>query len=213
MKRTIFVLLIFSTVGYCNVNAASFDCKKASMTQEKLICSDPVLNAADEKLGEAYKVARKNFPVKKFISLSQKAFLLEYRYCAAAEEGRERNIEFCLGLAKERTEELLDLATANVYSDKKGKFTVEDLVITISTHRAPPVLRYWGHWMPDAYRRKPFPDGFLCHDNIELKLVDGRLIAADPDIKILINNDKISIGDILCSARNEPVHGDFFRVN
>jgi uncharacterized protein len=38
--------------------AASFDCKKARTTAEKLICATPELSRADEELGRQYKAAR-----------------------------------------------------------------------------------------------------------------------------------------------------------
>ena len=37
-------------------NAASFDCKKASTSVEKMICSDAALGRLDEALGENYKM-------------------------------------------------------------------------------------------------------------------------------------------------------------
>jgi len=39
--------------------AASFDCRQAGSANEKTICADPALSAADDRLGQAYRLARK----------------------------------------------------------------------------------------------------------------------------------------------------------
>lgn len=47
-----------------NVQAAGFDCSKASTTLEKTICGDPKLDAADAELTKVYVEVRKNLPQK-----------------------------------------------------------------------------------------------------------------------------------------------------
>ena len=43
-------------------HAASFDCAKATRPVEKLICGDPKLNSADERLGQTYRVELMKLP-------------------------------------------------------------------------------------------------------------------------------------------------------
>lgn len=54
MRRLSVMLLLFP----CVVNAASFDCGKATAPVEKLICSDPKLSKLDEALAGAYAAKR-----------------------------------------------------------------------------------------------------------------------------------------------------------
>lgn len=51
--------------------APSFDCEKASTGQERLICSDPDLAAADVALAQAYQAARNASTDKKWLSEQQ----------------------------------------------------------------------------------------------------------------------------------------------
>lgn len=50
-----FIFLFVSTIFFLNfAHGASFDCKKASTTVEKIICSDPALGKLDEVLASNY---------------------------------------------------------------------------------------------------------------------------------------------------------------
>ncbi|EJM97737.1 lysozyme inhibitor LprI family protein [Herbaspirillum sp. YR522] len=42
----------------CGAAAASFDCRRAGSANEKTICGDALLSAADDRLGQAYRAAR-----------------------------------------------------------------------------------------------------------------------------------------------------------
>jgi uncharacterized protein len=54
MQKTLYVLvLLVSNIA----NAASFDCAKAKTPQEKAICTDPALSAADDEMAAAYRAA------------------------------------------------------------------------------------------------------------------------------------------------------------
>jgi hypothetical protein len=70
--------------------------------------------------------------------------------------------------------------------------------------------------MPDAYRPKPFPDGFLAQDGGALTAKDGKYTIADhEDAIVTLSEDKINFGGeygMSLSARQGFVHGDFLRV-
>lgn len=192
--------------------AASFDCSKASTAHEKLICSNPELNDADEKMGEAYKLTSKNFPVKGFIRLSQRRFLMDYRACNSENVNKNEGISRCVAMARERTQVLISLRNSNVYTNNPNAFTHDDTLISISSNSNKPILRYWGNWMPDAYDQKPFPYGFLCDDYLDLKISNGSMVSTDSDIKILVGEKSVKIDAIHCSARQGPIKGEFQRV-
>src|SRR5262249_33022035 len=51
------LLALCAIVPAGDATAASFDCAKATTAVEKMICADPALSQADERLAEAYKQA------------------------------------------------------------------------------------------------------------------------------------------------------------
>jgi uncharacterized protein len=68
------------------VNAASFDCAKASTKVEKLICSDSELSKLDEDLSKAYQQSLERSDVKKGATVSQRQWLKNERnICQNAE--------------------------------------------------------------------------------------------------------------------------------
>lgn len=56
MKTIIAITLVLPFA----ISAASFDCAKATKSNEKLICNSPKLNSLDEELSSKYKIAIKN---------------------------------------------------------------------------------------------------------------------------------------------------------
>jgi len=58
MRFTLIASFVLSTLGFSITQAASFDCTRAAAPVEKAICSDPRIDALDERLGEAYRAAR-----------------------------------------------------------------------------------------------------------------------------------------------------------
>ena len=81
MKLTKIILLATSIhVSFLNtVQAASFDCAKASSKTEKAICNNPELSKLDEKMADAYKAA---VAVDKNTKASQIAWIKETAKCA-----------------------------------------------------------------------------------------------------------------------------------
>jgi uncharacterized protein YecT (DUF1311 family) len=62
MTKRMLCLAGFSYVLVSMAHAASFDCAKAARPVEKLICGDAKLNAADERLGQAYRAGLGKLP-------------------------------------------------------------------------------------------------------------------------------------------------------
>ncbi len=79
MKQPLLVLSSAALLAFTtSVQAAGFDCKKASATIEKTICSSPSLDAADAELTQLYVEVRKALPKKaarQTLKQDQKAWL------------------------------------------------------------------------------------------------------------------------------------------
>jgi uncharacterized protein YecT (DUF1311 family) len=103
--------------------AASFDCGKARRPIEKLICSNPELDAADTRMGEVFKQVNAGFPLKGFLSVTQRVFLSGYPYCMNDDLGkplpRDKAASRCAALVKDRIAELEQQSQATVYSDPR----------------------------------------------------------------------------------------------
>lgn len=70
--------LFFAVPSLCivvNVEAASFDCKKATTKIEKMICADAELSKLDEKMAAAYKTAMQDVQQSNLIRQAQKQWL------------------------------------------------------------------------------------------------------------------------------------------
>lgn len=52
--RTLHLLAVFLVLPLASADAASFDCKKASTRIERIICADPELSRADERVATAF---------------------------------------------------------------------------------------------------------------------------------------------------------------
>jgi len=72
-KKSIFKMAIISisSLYAINLEAASFDCKKASTDIEKLICSNETTSQYDEELGQYYKEALLKYPDRKEMLVRQ----------------------------------------------------------------------------------------------------------------------------------------------
>lgn len=65
------VIISTSSLYVMNLEAASFDCKKASTKIEKLICSNETVSQYDEELGQYYKEALLKYPDRKEMLIRQ----------------------------------------------------------------------------------------------------------------------------------------------
>jgi len=214
------LFLAGSLIGAPDLQAASFDCAKARSPLEKLICSQPELDAADTRMGEAYRKANSAVPLKGFVGVTQRVFLADYRSCGMAGPNRPlpaaQAVRQCTSLADRRTQELEGYTQARFYSQvAPGKtFTQDDLAILIGAGQGGQRIRLWGNWMPDAYDPKPFPMGVLCD-------LEGRLLPAkgglkvefEEDVLLQVSEQSVRIsGFMTCTPRNGVGEGDYPRV-
>lgn len=211
-----FVLL---AIPVLSASAASFDCAKAKRPLEKLICSNAELDATDTHLGEIYTQINASFPLKNFVRTTQQVFLAGYPSCLVdGNSGRPATttdaVRNCIAMAQERIVELKSLAQANVYSDANGKFSPENMAILTFTRKGRNMIGFWGNWMPDGFRPKPFPDGFLCVIESELKPVKGGFKTDETsDAVFSISDNFIRISEVIsCTPRNGIADGDYRRV-
>ena len=56
------VIFLCTWIGISILNAASFDCSKASSHVDKMICSDAEISSLDSKLGRIYRSVLKSIP-------------------------------------------------------------------------------------------------------------------------------------------------------
>jgi uncharacterized protein len=70
-------MLLFGSVTH----AATFDCNKASIFAEKVVCSDSRLTAMDDELGRLYQVALASSSNKEALRAEQKAWLAARDRC------------------------------------------------------------------------------------------------------------------------------------
>lgn len=194
------------------VLAASFDCTKAKTKLEKLICSNPELNLADQKMGDIYKRISKSFPLKGFIQETQREFISRYDNCLRKSD--RTAVENCLSSVKERISELVSAEKAQIYSDASEKFSAEDLAVLIYSQNGKSMIRLWGNWMPDAYDLKPFPNGIICNINAELAPAKGGFKTEETaDTVFKISESTLNISEhIMCSPRTGISEGNYKRI-
>lgn len=211
------IACLLATFG-ATANAASFDCSKAAKPLEKLICSDPGLDAADTQMGDAYKQANAAVPLKGFVAATQKAFNASYATCLLDGRGKPQTgaaaVKQCLQTISGRIAELQAMAQAKIYSSAKGKFTPEDVAILVYRDNGKNMIRLWGNWMPDAYQPRGFPDGYICDLNDELMPVKGGFKTEQTgDAVIQISETAVNLSEyIMCTPRNGIGDGAYPRV-
>jgi uncharacterized protein len=83
MNSKYFIFLCIYLFSFIHVNAASFDCSKATTAQEKTICNTPSLSSLDEKLAKIYKESMANALDPEALKSEQRAWLKETRSCNA----------------------------------------------------------------------------------------------------------------------------------
>lgn len=197
--------------------AASFDCAKAHTALEKLICGTPALDAADTRMGAAYRQAAKDFPLPGFVQATQRVFVAGYPNCLLNEQGATATaplaVKQCIAAVEQRIQELNTLEQARVYSDATGQFTPENLAILVFTTQQPASIQFWGNWMPDAYRPKPFPQGHLCNLQAELQ-PDGTAFVTEETgtSRITLGDQAITLSEpISCTPRTGIAEGRYAR--
>jgi uncharacterized protein YecT (DUF1311 family) len=214
-RQLLISIILMAPIGLAM--SASFDCKRARAPLEKLICSDPKLDAADAEMGAVYRRVRASFPLRNFITLTQQAFVQNYPFCLRKTGDISSNsnasaVRRCLDLVEQRTQELREFATADVFSRVKGEFTHDNLIILKFLRDGRPMVRMWGNWMPDAYNPAPFPEGWLC-DIEELLIPRNGSFEIGREPILNFNVSGVHISDFIsCSPRTGIDHGTYPRL-
>jgi uncharacterized protein len=194
--------------------AASFNCAKAKTALEKKICREPALSKADEALAKVYRERVRDFPIPAFIKDSQRAWLQMAQQCPEFEAANGG--ESCLRLYQARIDALDHYRDAKIYTDYGKAFDHEQTTLLLYEKNGGLWLDWYGDWMPDAYRPKPFPDGYLAQDGGPLTARDGKYTIADHDDAIVtVTDEKITFGGeygMSLSARQGSLRGDYPRV-
>ena len=121
----------------------------------------------------------------------------------------------CLASFRERIVQLKSWADPKVYTSYGKAFDHEGITLVLVIRDGAPWLDWYGNWMPDAYRPRPFPDGFIAQDGGALTKTGDRYTLADhDDASISITDEKITFEGqgMSLTARQGPVSGDFLRV-
>lgn len=218
IKHTFFYAVAILLIATNSSFAASFDCAKAKRPLEKLICSNPQLNSADEQMGNTFKEINASFPLKGFALLTQRRFIAEYPTCMLDGKGKAvatpATANACLQMVQSRINELRQYGQSKVYSNANGKFTQDDLAILVSSSGAKSQIKFWGNWMPDAYQPAPFPEGRLC--DFEAELIPGKggfKTDQTDDVIISISDSTVQLsGFISCSPRTGIADGSYKRI-
>jgi len=108
-KTEFLILLLGSLMMLSSVQAASFDCAKASTKVELMICENPELSKLDDRLAEKYEEALNDKSRAKEIRRAQKAWLKERNKCATTGCMQESY--------RERIKELSDVSVSPDLSD------------------------------------------------------------------------------------------------
>ena len=120
--RWVFALaLLLAAPG---AEAASFDCKKATRPEEKLVCSDPELSRLDEALAKAYLAGRQKLGVAagESVQVAQRSWLGWWpRACSTGRKGVKLGRD-AVACARREYEERLKAVQVTTGLD--GRFTV-----------------------------------------------------------------------------------------
>lgn len=161
--------------------------------------------------------AAKDFPLPGFVQATQRVFVAGYPNCLLNEQGATATaplaVKQCIAAVEQRIQELNTLEQARVYSDATGQFTPENLAILVFATQQPASIQFWGNWMPDAYRPKPFPQGHLCNLQAELQ-PDGTAFVTEETgtSRITLGDQAITLSEpISCTPRTGIAEGRYAR--
>jgi uncharacterized protein len=213
IKIHFIAISIISTTSF----GASFDCSKVKSNHEKHICNTPELSILDEKMGNAFKKAKKLVPLNGLVLETQRHFLLDYNNCLYIKgNGKQtpEGIAGCVEYLKARINELDNYAQSTVYSDADEKYISSNLALLLYSQNNKKIIQLWGNYMPDAYDPKPFPNGVVCDISAELIPIENNFkTLRTGDVLFKISNKKIIISNFIsCSPRNGISSGEYLRI-
>ncbi len=84
-SRTGLCLLAISLIACSGAHAASFECSKARTAQERMVCADPGLSAADEQLAAVYADALRGSGTPDQLKADQRQWMVERNRCSEPE--------------------------------------------------------------------------------------------------------------------------------
>jgi len=197
--------------------SASFDCRKATRPIEKFICSNPELDAADGRMGEAYRRVNASFPLKGFVQVTQRGFVAGFPYCMHGTDNRPStgpaSLRRCVDMVQQRIAEIETYERSIVYSSTGDRFTPEDTAMLVHGPQGARRILMWGSWMPHAFAPKPFPDGAICDIDEPLKAVRGGFAIDGYDAVMRISEKELDLSEtIFCTGRNGIAPGSYRRV-
>lgn len=127
MNSKYFIFLCIYLFSFINVNAASFDCSKATTAQEKTICNTPSLSSLDEKLAKIYKEAMANALDPQALKNEQRAWLKETRSCNAVPACLERSYETRISLLLPKKSDVQHQSQPEPHKEKQFNAETERL--------------------------------------------------------------------------------------
>ena len=123
----LFTFAVFTSLFTLNVNAASFDCNKASTVIEKAICSDTELSKTDDEMSVVY---AKVYAINPDIKSTQRDWLKNIKQCAG-----EANVVSCLKEAYR-----IRISGLNQLTDKNRGWIGFEIVDLVNTTTGPGVV-------------------------------------------------------------------------
>ncbi|RWN11438.1 MAG: DUF1311 domain-containing protein [Mesorhizobium sp.] len=108
--------------------AASFDCRKASSKEERLICTNRNLSNLDGQMAEAFKAARKKAKDKDALLADQKDWL-ETRSMCVLRGDKAMQISCLISATENRRAELLNLTMSGELAPEGGAATMSNSIV------------------------------------------------------------------------------------
>jgi len=136
MNKLTRVLLVLSLSFLANisVNAASFNCDKASGDFEKTVCSDSNLSTLDEQLAQTYKDARSKSSEQEQLKKSQLEWIKSTKKCASNVQCIDKAYKERIATLNSNDNQLSNTTATNTTKTKPSK---EALVQGLVSHFGP----------------------------------------------------------------------------
>jgi uncharacterized protein len=178
------VMLIGFVVLVSNVQAASFDCRKAETKIEKLICDDIELSKLDEELNTAYRSALQDSVPAAPTKIAQKQWIMERNTCGDAiclRNAYKKRISKLISITGRSTVDINEIdwigsITGNYY----GGPSIEGCVITLPSGRRRcnclSIKKQSNDTALINFDRHDSHEGYVCSGEGVAKIVNDKLI-------------------------------------